>query len=57
MNKSEAILRAVAEELKRRRDHIDGSMGLRTVTITVKLDGKTGVPRAIEYASQEHREL
>jgi len=53
MTRTAALVRAIREELERRRtDDIDGDMGLRSVTLVVSFDQKTGAPREILFRKE-----
>ena len=47
MSRTEAILAAVAAELRHRRRAIDGGNGLMSLTINVKMDSRAGRPREV----------
>ena len=47
MSRTEAILAAVAAELRRRQCTIDGESGLMSLTINVKMDTRAGRPREV----------
>jgi hypothetical protein len=47
MTRTEAVARAVAAELERRRGWLDSIEGLRSVTVVVKMNAATGGVRAV----------
>jgi hypothetical protein len=46
---TDRIKSVIATELERRRVTTDGEPGLTTVTLVVRLDEKTNLPRAVLY--------
>ena len=46
-SRTDAILGAIAAELEKRRGELDGADGLRLVSLSVRLNERTGEPRSV----------
>jgi hypothetical protein len=57
MTRTEALIAALADELRGRSKEIDADDGLRSVSVTVKLSERTGKPAMILYRPESHRAL
>ena len=47
MTRTDAILQAIAAELEKRRPELDGADGLRLVSVSVRLNRRTGKPHTV----------
>lgn len=55
VTRSEQIVRAIVEELRRRAREIDSDLDIRAVTVSVKLAAEQGQPRAVVCQIESER--
>lgn len=57
MTRTDRIKAAITDELEQRRGELDAERGLKSVTLTIKIDCKSGRPWSVAFAKEAGREL
>lgn len=57
MTRTDALIAAITVELDRNRLALDNDVALESVTLTVRLDARRGIPKRVVFAHESAREL
>jgi hypothetical protein len=56
VGRTDVLLAAIGREVTRHRDEIENDDGLRTLTVTVRINRGTGLPRAVVVSRESEQD-